>query len=220
GGKKSMDRASGSGVFARDPDALIDLTELEVTETLIKQEIDKAVCSIYGKAIENNNYDYFDEHVGQDDLLSVKQMSDHVSRAIPNKLNELEQEIERVKKKIKIRSAWRVEGTLREYPSFEPVNMWFQYPIHEIDNVGSLKDLEPEGEQPPWKKNFTKKKTNEERKNERKKAIETAFEACGIDDDVTIDSLAEYMGVSDKTVRNRIKEHGGFWIDEGNVGKK
>src|SRR5699024_1742058 len=95
GGKKSMDRASGSGVFARDPDALIDLTELEVTETLIKQEIDKAVCSIYGKAIENNNYDYFDEHVGQDDLLSVKQMSDHVSRAIPNKLNELEQEIER-----------------------------------------------------------------------------------------------------------------------------
>src|SRR5699024_6123990 len=38
GGKKSMDRASGSGVFARYPDALIDLTELEVTETLIKQE--------------------------------------------------------------------------------------------------------------------------------------------------------------------------------------
>ena len=26
GGKKSMDRASGSGVFARDPDALLDLT--------------------------------------------------------------------------------------------------------------------------------------------------------------------------------------------------
>ncbi|NEW06366.1 hypothetical protein GK047_10115 [Paenibacillus sp. SYP-B3998] len=32
GGKKSMDRASGSGVFARDPDALIDLVELDVTE--------------------------------------------------------------------------------------------------------------------------------------------------------------------------------------------
>ena len=29
GGKKSLDRASGSGVFARDPDALIDLIELE-----------------------------------------------------------------------------------------------------------------------------------------------------------------------------------------------
>ena len=30
GGKRSMDRASGSGVFARDPDALIDLVELEL----------------------------------------------------------------------------------------------------------------------------------------------------------------------------------------------
>ena len=33
-------------------------------------------------------------------------------------------------------------------------------------------------------------------------------------------ALAEYMGVTDKTVRNRLKEHGGFWIDEGEVGRK
>src|SRR5690606_31031079 len=38
GSKKSMDRASGSGVFARDPDALIDLTELELTEAVMQQE--------------------------------------------------------------------------------------------------------------------------------------------------------------------------------------
>ena len=37
---------------------------------------------------------------------------------------------------------------------------------------------------------------------------------------VTIQDLAEAMGVTEKTVRNRIKEHGGFWIDEGNVGRK
>ena len=30
GGKRSMDRASGSGVFARDPDAILDLIELDV----------------------------------------------------------------------------------------------------------------------------------------------------------------------------------------------
>ena len=46
GGKKSMDRASGSGVFARDPDALLDLIELEPTEALMKQEENKAVCGI------------------------------------------------------------------------------------------------------------------------------------------------------------------------------
>ena len=43
GSKRSMDRASGSGVFARDPDALLDLIELEISEDLIKQESNKAV---------------------------------------------------------------------------------------------------------------------------------------------------------------------------------
>ena len=32
GGKRSMDRASGSGVFARDPDAMLDMTELVPTD--------------------------------------------------------------------------------------------------------------------------------------------------------------------------------------------
>lgn len=34
GGKKAIDRASGSGVFGRDPDALIDMIELELTDDL------------------------------------------------------------------------------------------------------------------------------------------------------------------------------------------
>lgn len=37
GGKKSIDRASGSGVFARDPDAILTVTELDVPEALIKE---------------------------------------------------------------------------------------------------------------------------------------------------------------------------------------
>ena len=37
GGKRSMDRASGSGVFARDPDALLDMVELDLTEDILKQ---------------------------------------------------------------------------------------------------------------------------------------------------------------------------------------
>lgn len=38
GGKKSMDRASGSGVFARDPDAMLDMIELELSEDVLKAE--------------------------------------------------------------------------------------------------------------------------------------------------------------------------------------
>lgn len=37
GGKRSMDRASGSGVFARDPDALLDMLELHVSDELRAQ---------------------------------------------------------------------------------------------------------------------------------------------------------------------------------------
>jgi RecA-family ATPase len=37
GGKTSMDRASGSGVFARDVDALLDMTELELTDEIKEQ---------------------------------------------------------------------------------------------------------------------------------------------------------------------------------------
>lgn len=221
GGKKSMDRASGSGVFARDPDALIDLVELELTDDLQKQEENKVVCAIYQKALEKHNFDYLDEHVSQDDLLTARAMEDHAKRAIPEQLQIVGQEVEQAVRKVRVRSAWRVEGTLREYPKFDAVNMWFDYPIHMADEVGSLNDIEPEGEQPPWKKNFSKnKKSPEERKQERKEALETAYEACSIDDEITVDSIAEFLGVTDKTVRRRIKEHGGFWIDEGIVGIK
>src|SRR5690625_4356851 len=120
-------------------------------------------------------------------------MTDHIKKALPNLVKVIEEEINQVVKKIKIRSAWRVEGTLREYPKFDPVNMWFSYPIHKVDEVDSLKDLEPEGEKPPWQKNQRKKKTPAERKKERKQALEMAYEACSIDDVVTLDSLAEYM---------------------------
>lgn len=67
GGKRSMDRASGSGVFARDPDALIDLVELELNDDILKQEKNKAVC----KVCEGWLYKY-DKlyHASQDDLCS------------------------------------------------------------------------------------------------------------------------------------------------------
>jgi regulatory protein RepA len=221
GGKKSMDRASGSGVFARDPDALIDLVELDLTEDLIKQQEGAVASSIYSKAIKQFNFDYFDEHVGLDDQQSVAQMNAHAKRVLsPDYLQQVETEINRAVQSIRIRSGWRVEGTLREYPKFEPVNMWFQYPVHKIDDIGILKDIKPEGDSPAWKKNFTKKKSPDESKKDRVAALETAFEACGIEEKITVSAIAEYMGISEKTVRNRVKEHGGFWIAEGEIGRK
>lgn len=218
GGKRSMDRASGSGVFARDPDALIDLVELELNDDILKQEKNKAVC----KVCEGWLYKY-DKlyHASQDDLCSETQMLALCREHLENDAYEcVIEDVGKARKTVESRSAWRIEGTLREFPKFSPVNLWFKYPVHNIDNIGVLKDIAVDDGMPTWKKNFSKKKTDAERKNERKNSLETAFEACGIDDKVTVKAMAEYMGVSEKTVRRRLKEHGGFWIDEGQIGKK
>ncbi|MCY9762225.1 AAA family ATPase, partial [Paenibacillus alvei] len=223
GGKKSMDRASGSGVFARDPDALIDLVELDLTEALLKQEENKAICAIYKRFFEKHNPTYLQDHVSQDDELSAKAMEEHAKRAIYNTEQEAAQvEIKRALEAVRNRSAWRVEGTLREYAKFPPVNMWFQYPIHRVDDVGSLKDIEPEGEsKPPWQKATGKRK--EKAKEERRSKAEEFADAvanCNMGEPPTVKDLQDWFSstgkeVPDRTIRSWITKYG-FKIDRNN----
>ena len=155
GGKRSMDRASGSGVFARDPDALIDLVELELNDDILKQEKNKAIC----KVCEGWLYKY-DKlyHASQDDLCSETQMLALCREYLENNAYEcVIEDVGKVRKEVESRSAWRIEGTLREFPKFAPVNLWFKYPVHDIDNIGVLKDIAVDDGMPTWKKNFAKK---------------------------------------------------------------
>jgi RecA-family ATPase len=220
GGKKSMDRASGSGVFARDPDALLDLIELEVTHALITQEINKTICSVCEKWLDKFIPDYKDK-ISQDDLCNQNVMIEKCKKLMkPDDYKAMQKDLFEAEKSVRQRTAWRIEGTLREFPKFEPVNLWFDYPVHHVDRIGSLKDVEADGEAPPWKRNFTKKKSSEDIKKDRKTSVETAYEACGFNGKVTVKNMAEYMGKSEDTVRRYIKEHGSFWISDGEVGKK
>lgn len=224
GGKKSMDRASGSGVFARDPDALIDLIELELSEDIIKQQKNKAACAACQAWLTARGISWQD-HVSQDDMCSSHAMLEACKPLLNNSYYmEMLAYVGAAEKAAESTTAWRIEGTLREFPKFNPINLWFDYPIHRIDNVGILKDISSDdgfnSKGSPYKKNFTKKKTPEERENNRKEALETAFGACGISGKVTVSDLAEYMGVTEKTVKSRIKEHGGFWVDDNEVGEK
>ena len=218
GSKRSMDRASGSGVFARDPDALLDLIELPVGDDLRKQEINNAVgraCTVALQAAGK-----LDE-VSQDDLCSEKAALASVEAALgPQGYRDTMAAVEAAKKAAEARTAWRIDGTLREFPKFPPVNLWFDFPVHRNDESGVLADIDPEGDTPGWQRAMQKRKPKEVKAKERKDSIALAFEACGIEGKVTISALAEYMGVTEKTVRNRLKEHGGFWIDDGEVGKK
>lgn len=221
GGKRSMDRASGSGVFARDPDALIDLVELELTEPLLKQEENKAICNVYKELLIKHNWEYYDENVSQDDVLSAKAMEDHARQAIPGLMAVAQGEIEQAVQKVRKSTAWRVEGTLREYAKFDPVDIWFTYPVHRIDNVGSLKDLHPHGEEPPYKKAANKRKASAERERKSREAqFEDAVMNCNFGDPPTVKDLAEWFEksgkeVSERTIRNWIREFG-YKIDRNN----
>ena len=221
-GKRSMDMASGSGVFARDPDALLNMSELMLNDNVIKQQENKAVCEICMKYL--SRFDKLDI-ASQDDLCSEVKMREACKKALSDlTFNNIMQEVEIVRKQIQKRTAWRVEGTLREFAKFEPVNLWFDYPVHIVDTVGVLKDVNSESDinskNSPYTRNFGKKKTTEEKKKERNEAIKEAFDACNLDGKVTVSDIAEYMGTTEKTVRNKLKSHGGFWVDGGNVGLK
>lgn len=219
GSKKSMDRASGSGVFARDPDALLDLIELETTEALVTQKENEAVCAACRMYLDAHYA--WQEELSQDDLCSSYQMLTYCKEKLnQQQMEALEQRIKEEKDRVKAMTAWRVEGTLREFPKFSPVNLWFKYPVHLPDKAGALQDIQPDAEQPQWKRAMEKRKPKDQKAKERKESIETAFQACGMDEAVTVSDLAEYLGVSEKTVRNRLKEHGGFEIEDSTVRKK
>lgn len=215
GGKKSMDRASGSGVFARDPDALLDLIELEPTEALLKQEENKAICNAC-KCYLDAHYQWQSE-LSQDDLLSSTQMLAYCEEHLDKwQMKALERQIETAKKAVKARTAWRIEGTLREFPKFDPVNMWFDYPVHRLDEVGSLADLQAE-KPPSVKGSEARKKQGAKQRKEKKNRYDMAIENFRFEHEgqyPTVKELYELMKSdaealgekypAEKTVRNSL----------------
>ena len=156
GAKRAMDRASGSGVFARDPDAQLDIIQLELSDDLKNNVRD-------GNA-----------------------------------------------------TAWRMESSLREFANIEPINFWFEYPIHRVDTSGVLDTCNTEGSFEAARARNRKSTTPEE----RKASIDSAYDACSIELPVTVEAMAEYIGVTPRCVRDRLSEFKkDYWYKGGIVGK-
>ena len=209
GGKRSMDRASGSGVFARDPDALLDLIELEVSDDLRKQIENNEVCKACGAALEAAGQS---DEVSQDTLCSQREALDACKRLLSGAAyNNLLDTVADVRREVQARTAWRIEGTLREFPKFPPVNLWFEFPIHRIDHSGMLSDVHADGDVPDWKRGREKKKPVDKRQ-ERLDKLRNAFAACDMEGkgEVSIADLAEYCGLSRNTVKTHVDEHPDF----------
>ena len=149
GAKRSMDRASGSGVFARDPDAMLDMIQVTPKKKKSGEPQEK----------EDN----------------------------PD------------------RTAWRVTGILREFPPFRPVNMWFDWPIHIMDETDELKNASAEGDAKDLnRKSAEKRQTKAEaRRNDIDFAIADKLLKG---QEVILKDLAAEFGVTDRTLRYDIKK--------------
>ena len=99
-------------------------------------------------------------------------------------------------------TAWRIEGTLREFPKFKPVNTWFRYPIHTEDVTGILEDIQPEIELTGYQKMIdTRKKKAEKKKEDTINQIEVAFEGVQKDGVAAAIDIAEQIGVTADTLK-------------------
>lgn len=169
GMKRAMDRASGSGVFARDPDAILDMIQLCVRD---------------------------DDKDTEEDTLKP--------------------------------TAWRISGTLREFPTFEPVNVWFDYPIHKVDDTGLLAMAAEQGSLADIQTKALAKgrvlgnQAKTVKKESRISKIDEAFEALSFNgkEIVFVEDIANYFDVSIKTVRRDIAKNGKFEIKNSVVNKK
>ena len=168
GKKRSADRASGSGVFARDPDALVDMIELYA-----------------------------------DDELKISEKSILGTDVDPETL-----------------TAWRIEMTLREFPSRKPQNVWFSWPLHHNDTGQLLDEAEFSSE---YVAGVSKAERRERQKQDRRDALEQAFDSISSynnTDLVSVQSMAKMLEVSEKTVRRRVKEHKSFIISDNAIYRK
>lgn len=154
GAKKAIDRASGSGVFARDPDAQLDMIQLE--------------------------------------------LSDEVKNFIQDGES----------------TAWRLESNLREFKNIKPVNFWFDYPIHRIEQGDILSSMPAQGTYKAGQLKNSRSRTPETCAEE----FRNAYQILNMDGKVTVTDMMEYLNVTDKTIYARIKKLGGeFSLKKGRI---
>ena len=95
---------------------------------------------------------------------------------------------------------------MREFPNIVPVNMWFEHPIHLVDEDGTLLKSAAQGSFAAARAKNSKYTTKEE----RKERLDRSFQACQAEapgGNVKVEQIAKYLSVSDKTIRSYVKEN-------------
>lgn len=114
-------------------------------------------------------------------------------------------------------SAWRIEGTLREFPPLAGTDIFFSHPVHFKDEWQVLKDAEPDSELPTrggWKRG------NGEKKLSGTEALEAAYNACKFhdaDEPAMLGDIVDCAGVTEATIKRWLKNTSRFVLGKDNV---
>lgn len=129
GQKRAQDRASGSGVFARDPDALIDMVELDLDEAARKEIKYQSQVQRLQEVLTERNIPWM-EQLDPDEAGDLAKLIGYA--------RERTGDIDRINaeeiRKAEAMTGWRIGGILREFPAFKPINAFFRYPVHRCDD--------------------------------------------------------------------------------------
>lgn len=211
GQKRAQDRASGSGVFARDPDALIDMIELEIDDDRREQILNRWSCEAISSALDQCVRGWRDR-ISQDDALVTAKLADLAVELLGQaKALQISSEAEA---RAEQATGWRIGGILREFAAFKPRNAFFCYPVHPLDKWELLADSRAEGEEPPRRNRQEAIAEQREIKNaETRMVVEELFQKQST---VEISDVARSLGITEKTVRERL-QHAGIRYRKGDV---
>ncbi|MDE5757207.1 MAG: AAA family ATPase [Allobaculum sp.] len=202
--KQVIDRASGSGVFARDPDAIIDMTEIGFSEEErieLKAQLSEMIDDAYLKTSR------------QWDNLALTHPEDLTNRLAKQllvqehlNLNPENREIyqNNIEKAEILGScpAFRVSFVLREFKSPEDCNIFFQHPIHIPDTTNFLSELYLVGDNSLNKLSKRKERADKKRSDEKRDWYE---EQRSDGEMVSISDMVEEFGCVPKTIHK--------WVD-------
>lgn len=219
GYKSAQDRASGSGVFARDADAMIDMIELDIDQETFLAMRGAFACRYWIRLL-NENFPGWKDGVSEDvmeksgDLAQIYQNKAHVTSKVLSYLNANIDEAfrESMKGSVPI----RIEFTLREFASPDPVNVFFRHPVHVLDEDGVLAAADPKMHIQGQKQTSAKAA----RKTKGEAFYEALVQIITEQGFATKKDLMEKLKKSDQTILNRMKELGDEFVVEQGGGNR
>lgn len=168
GAKRAIDRASGSGVFGRDPDAILDMTELDVDSGDRWKHTNDAVCAECARAVAAAGHAaMWDELPAVTRTVEANAIDAAIGMLTDEQAIELGARTNAIKERKDTVKAWRISSTLREFAEHRPIDVWFDWPLFTIDET--LKDIAEIGAEDPKKQKKGRRVWSEE---DSKKAVE------------------------------------------------